>query len=97
MMAEERGFETWLFDKRRAMNPMRLFGLFGVITAAIGAAQPSGSQTSRLVPFHGYLHAKPALGEAAPDFVLRDLEGKELRIKDVVGKQPIVIEFGSYS
>ena len=79
------------------MKYLHLIGLFGLAMAAVALPQSPGGPTSRLDRFRGYLQAKPALGEAAPDFVLRNLDGKELRLKDFVGKQPIVIEFGSYS
>jgi hypothetical protein len=79
------------------MKHLHLIGLIGLATAAVAVAQPPGGQTGRLDRFRGYLQAKPALGDAAPDFVLRDLDGKELCLKGLVGKQPIVIEFGSYS
>jgi hypothetical protein len=97
MMGSQRGFENVALHERPFVNHIRLFGLFGLAIAAVGAAQPPGGPANRPIPFRGYLHAKPALGETAPDFVLRDLDGKELRLKDLVGKQPIVIEFGSYS
>jgi hypothetical protein len=32
-----------------------------------------------------------------PDFALRDLEGKEVRLSDYRGRMPIVLEFGSSS
>jgi hypothetical protein len=76
------------------MKYLHLIGLFGV---AIASARPPDGPIGGPDRFRGYLQTKPALGEAAPDFVLRDLEGKELRLKNLVGKQPIVIEFGSYS
>ncbi len=38
---------------------------------------------------------KPAVGEPAPDFVLKDLDGKECRLADWLGKTPLVLEFGS--
>ena len=79
------------------MKHLHLIGLIGLVLAAGAAAQPPGGPTGRPDRFRGYLQAKPALGEAAPDFVLRDVDGRELRLKDLVGKQPIVIEFGSYS
>ncbi len=66
--------------------------LLGLAIGTAASAQPGGSSR-----FRGYLRAKPALGELAPDFVLRDLDGKEVRLKNLVGKRPIVIEFGSYS
>jgi hypothetical protein len=75
------------------MKHLHLIGLLGLAIAPVVVAQPA----DRVDRFRGYLQAKPSLGEAAPDFVLRDLDGKELRLKDFVGKQPIVIEFGSYS
>jgi hypothetical protein len=79
------------------MKHLPLIGLVGLAIASVAVGQPPGGPTGRLDRFRGYLHAKPALGEVAPDFVLRDLDGKELCLKDLVGKQPIVIEFGSYS
>ena len=38
---------------------------------------------------------KPAVGEPAPDFVLKDLDGKDYRLFDRRGRTPLVIEFGS--
>jgi len=73
------------------MKRFQLIALVGLVIGAVANAQPGGSSR-----FSGYLHAKPALGEVAPDFSLRDLDGKRVRLKDLVGK-PIVIEFGSYS
>ena len=67
--------------------------LFGM--AASLAAQPPGKPGK--AGFNQYPQAKPAQGEAAPDFTLYDLEGKAYRLKDGVGKKPIVIEFGSYT
>ena len=79
------------------MRHLKWVGLAGLAIAAVAGGQPPGGPTGRLDRFRGYLQAKPALGEAAPDFVLRDLDDKELRLKDLMGKQPVVIEFGSYS
>jgi cytochrome oxidase Cu insertion factor (SCO1/SenC/PrrC family) len=67
-------------------------GLALVVTASAWAQRPGGA-----TPFDQYPKNKPALGEAAPDFVLKDLDGKEFRLQDVLGKKPIVIEFGSYT
>jgi cytochrome oxidase Cu insertion factor (SCO1/SenC/PrrC family) len=74
------------------MKYLRLIVVVGLVMGAVAQAQPSDSGR-----FNGYLRAKPALGENAPDFSLRDLDGKEVHLKDLVGKRPIVMEFGSYS
>jgi hypothetical protein len=79
------------------MKHLHLIGLIGLAIAPVAEAEPPGGATGRPDRFRGYLQAKPALGEAAPDLVLQDLDGKVLRLKDVMGKRPIVIEFGSYS
>jgi hypothetical protein len=36
-------------------------------------------------------------GDMAPDFALRDLDGKQVRLSDYRGRMPVVIEFGSIS
>jgi hypothetical protein len=37
------------------------------------------------------------VGETAPDFTLRDPEGRPVRLNDYRGRMPVVIEFGSLS
>jgi hypothetical protein len=37
----------------------------------------------------------PRVGDAAADFTLKDLDGREFRLKDSLGHQPIVLEFVS--
>ncbi len=39
----------------------------------------------------------PAVGEMAPDFVLRDLSGTMRELHDMIGEKPIVIRLGSHS
>lgn len=39
----------------------------------------------------------PAHGTPAPNFELCDLQGKAMEFKELVGKRPIVLEFGSYT
>jgi hypothetical protein len=36
-------------------------------------------------------------GDSAPEFSLRDTDGKETRLRDLLGQLPIVIEFGSFT
>jgi hypothetical protein len=40
---------------------------------------------------------KPAVGEAAPDFILRDPDGRDFHLAAEAAKQPVVIEFGSFT
>jgi len=42
-------------------------------------------------------HEAPAVGEAAPDFALYDLNGVTVELADLIGDQPIVLRFGSHS
>ncbi len=39
--------------------------------------------------------AKTAIAEKAPDFVLKDLNGRRYRLSDVKGKQPVLIIFST--
>ncbi len=40
----------------------------------------------------------PEVGDAAPDFSLKTLDGKEtIRLSQFQGKQPVVLIFGSYT
>jgi hypothetical protein len=38
---------------------------------------------------------RPTVGDRAADFALLDLEGQAVRLRDHVGRKPIVLEFGS--
>jgi hypothetical protein len=35
----------------------------------------------------------PRVGDAAPDFTLKDVDGREFRLRDFVGLRPVVLEF----
>ena len=39
----------------------------------------------------------PKPGERAPDFVLTDLQGEPQELNELIGTQPIVLQFGSYT
>jgi hypothetical protein len=43
----------------------------------------------------GFDRQVPAVGDLAPDFTLRDIDGHEFRLADHLGRVPIVLEFGS--
>jgi hypothetical protein len=36
-------------------------------------------------------------GDPAPDFALKDTEGREFRLGSQVGKTPVVLQFGSFT
>ena len=66
--------------------------LFGVALAAWGVVSVQGWFRTPGLDFE---HSKPALGEAAPDFALLDLNGEEYRLLNRPGRLPVVLEFGS--
>jgi hypothetical protein len=37
----------------------------------------------------------PRVGDEAPDFTLKDVDGREFRLRDFVGLRPVVLEFVS--
>lgn len=39
----------------------------------------------------------PALGEPAPNFALKDIEGKTVELADFIGEKPVVLRLGSHS
>ena len=41
--------------------------------------------------------AQPVVGEIAPDFALKDVDGREFCLSERAGKTPVVLEFGSYT
>src|SRR5262249_10849317 len=75
------------------------------VTAAVvlvGCAAPSPGPQSAAGPEQGPGEAAPPgpplqVGETAPDFTLRDLDGRQVRLSDYRGRMPVVIEFGSLS
>lgn len=42
-----------------------------------------------------YSQQPPRVGEGAPEFVLRDLDGAIVRLSELAVRKPVVIEFGS--
>jgi hypothetical protein len=39
----------------------------------------------------------PHVGDPAPDFALRDLDGATVRLSDATARGPVVLVFGSFS
>jgi len=45
-----------------------------------------------------YEHNKPKVGDQAPDFELRDIQGENpIRLSDFQGQMPVVLIFGSFT
>ncbi len=65
-----------------------------ILAAAFGelAVAQRGGQAAE-----AFADAHPQVGEAAPDFRLRNLEGAEIALGELCGDKPIVLEFGSLS
>jgi cytochrome oxidase Cu insertion factor (SCO1/SenC/PrrC family) len=66
-----------------------------LLLAGAALAQPP-AENRRAERWRTYPTERPAQGQLAPDFSLKDLDGKELHLSELFGK-PIVIEFGSYT
>ena len=74
------------------------FCVIGIVTALMVAgcnqSQPPDGSKPGLVA----MPTPPLLvGQAAPDFLLRDLDGAQVRLSDYRGRSPLVIEFGCFS
>lgn len=70
------------------------YARFTLLTALSITAVFASAQNPRMNQF---LTAKPGLGDTAPGFTLKNLEGKEVALASFKGKVPVVIEFGSYT
>ena len=55
------------------------------------------TMSAQSAKFREFPNAQPKAGEMAPDFTLKTLDGEEFQLSEEVAKQPVVIEFGSYT
>lgn len=70
------------------------------LVAALAAFVAVGYLIRSVVPTPpppGFNESSPRVGEPAPDFTLRDVDGNRFRLSDHLGQRPVVVEFGSYS
>ncbi len=67
----------------------RLFLLFIVLANAAYAQQPVPSPSPQPAPPKTHLK----VGQPAPEFVLTDAEGKEVRLSDFKGKRNVLLAF----
>jgi cytochrome oxidase Cu insertion factor (SCO1/SenC/PrrC family) len=74
---------------------VRRFGLLILVLASLTVAsfaqQPSPTQTATPQPAPPKTHLK--VGQPAPDFVLTDTEGKEVKLSDFKGNKNVVLAF----
>ncbi len=56
-----------------------------------------GGGRGRFGGFQNFPEARPATGETAPAFELKDLGGKTVALADLLKTRPVVIEFGSFT
>lgn len=71
---------------RRAL----LFALVACSSATSSA--PRGGD-----PFEDFASIAPKVGDPAPAFELRDLDGATVRLSDATARGPVVIVFGSFT
>ena len=73
-----------------------LLGLAVALLALVTLAAPSEifAQSER---FEKFAETTPKAGESAPDFTLKTLDGEAFTLSEAASKQPVVIEFGSYT
>jgi len=57
----------------------------------------AGSLSAQSARFDDFPNTSPKADELAPDFTLQTLEGETFTLSEAYAKQPIVMEFGSYT
>ena len=65
----------------------------GVMLACGHASAPAPAPD----PWEDFARVAPTVGEVAPDFALRDLDGATVRLSDATARGPVVLVFGSFS
>ena len=64
---------------------------------AFAFACGSSSQQQAPAAPDDFASMAPHVGEPAPDFALRDLDGASVRLSDRAARGPVVLVFGSFS
>jgi len=78
--------------KKNIIHLMLFAGLSLLMVTATSTL--SHAQSAR---FREFAITYPKAGDMAPDFTLKTLDGEIFKLSDAVKKQPVVIEFGSYT
>jgi hypothetical protein len=81
----------WTLDLQ--MRACRILPI-SVVTAILICPSSLYSQSKR---FEEFVVTPPLVGEVAPDFTLKTVDGGEFTLSAAYAEQPVVIEFGSYT
>ncbi len=63
----------------------------------VRAIEDGGEMRAQVLQQARYTYARPAVGDPAVNFTLRDLDGNEVRLSDFVGRVPVVLELSSFT
>ena len=61
------------------------------------ALASTGRRGRMMARFQNFPTSKPAAGELAPEFELRDLEGHNVSLAELLTTKPVVLQFGSFT
>jgi hypothetical protein len=81
----------WTLNMRK--RPCRLLPA-SIVAAILLCPSSLYSQSKR---FEEFVVTPPLVDEVAPDFTLQTVDGEEFTLSEAYAKQPVVIEFGSYT
>jgi cytochrome oxidase Cu insertion factor (SCO1/SenC/PrrC family) len=79
------------------MKKTFLLSAIAVIVLAIGITAIPAAGFGQSAKFKEFQDNHPKAGDMAPDFTLKTRDGEEFKLSEAVAKQPVVIEFGSYT
>ena len=71
---------------------MRATIVVAALLLACGHASPPAPD-----PWEDFAHVAPKVGDRAPDFALRDVDGATVRLSDATARGPVVLVFGSFT
>jgi len=78
---------------RRSYLP---YGLLAVLIC-LAVTLSVGDAAAQSRKFEEFPEVFPKAGDVAPDFTLKTVDGETFTLSEAYAKQPVVIEFGSYT
>jgi cytochrome oxidase Cu insertion factor (SCO1/SenC/PrrC family) len=79
------------------MKKVFLHSSIAAIALTIGLTAIPATGYGQSAKFNEFPEKFPKAGDIAPDFTLKTRDGDEFNLAEAVAKQPVVIEFGSYT